>query len=286
MKKAIIFLSSLVGMAGIALVFVLKTQGGTFGPLPDRNVRMAQIGAQERVLKEGDRLMDQGLYEQALAKYEKGLDSKFIGKDEDRWGPIYRKIRFYRITNNYVAGLKEFHEASKKQKLDNELELELEALQKFSESGSRQAVYDFIGYIKEKYRDSLPPVAYNSFSPIPIAQIFRLYSAINDYDAGIAYLDEILNWTFEVDRPEFRQLRTQIQNVQQASQCAGLDIFPVTKRHPDWNVCKWLREYLLVREGFEQDKAEGFKGCASKKPGEECVGHAMKALIKSDYFPW
>ena len=53
-----------------------------------------------------------------------------------------------------------------------------------------------------------------------------------------------------------------------------------------WRDYKKLYEYLKVREAFEKDKAEGFKGCVGAKPGEACMGRATKTLIQSDYFPW
>ena len=286
MKKAILFLLALFGMGAIAVVIASNTKGVTFSPLPDGRTRMAQISSQERILKEGDKLVEGGFYMQALSRYEEGLGSRFIAKDEDKRGPIVRKIRLYRATGDFKAGLDEFNNAPAILGLDPEFKLQLEVLQNWKETGKKQSVYDYINHLKFKYENSLPPKGYDTFSSIPIADIILLYDAIGDYDAGIAYIDEILNWTFQVDRSEFQQLRAQIQTAQQATECAGLDVFPVTKRHPNWSVCKWLREYLLVREGFEQDKAEGFKGCAGKKPGEECVGHAMRALIKSDYFPW
>ena len=82
----------------------------------------------------------------------------------------------------------------------------------------------------------------------------------------------VLNWTFQTDK-EFKHLKGKVETSSQAEQCMELDI-PVKKRNPDSLACKWLRAYLLIREAFEKDKAEGTKGGATK------------ALIQSDYFPW
>lgn len=70
-----------------------------------------------------------------------------------------------------------------------------------------------------------------------------LYDTIGDYDAGIAFIDEILAYfrTGKAGDPK-----------------------------PGWVDA----EYMKVREAFEQDKAQGTKG------------RATKALIQSDYFPW
>jgi len=53
--------------------------------------RVGQIFAQEALLKEGDRLVDEGLYSAALKKYEEGLEAKYIAQDEDKRGPIEEK---------------------------------------------------------------------------------------------------------------------------------------------------------------------------------------------------
>jgi len=87
------------------------------------------------------------------------------------------------------------------------------------------------------------------------------------------------------NRNEDSTIYDRIKTSRQAEECADLDKKP-KDRDPEWRACKLIGEYLKVREAFEQDKAAGFKGCANQKPGEVCMGHATKALIDSDYFPW
>ncbi|MBI4971616.1 MAG: hypothetical protein HZC17_07250 [Candidatus Omnitrophica bacterium] len=208
--------------------------------------RTNQIFLQEGILKEGDRLVERGLYSDAMLKYEEGLDAKFISKDEDERGPIVRKIRLSLITGNYQKGLDEISNLPKSVVLDPEFKMELEALQNSAEINSKQPVYDYIGHLNQKYQNSLPPQNYDVFSPIPFATILRLYDTIGDHDAGIAYIDMCMKFFKEQDIKKYGQYKP---------------------GHAD-------EEYLKVREAFEQDKKEGTKG------------RATKALIQSDYFPW
>ncbi len=246
MKKAIFFLFALFAMGIIALVVVLNTKGVTFAPLSDGRVRTSQIFSQERLLKEGDKLVEQGLYVKALAKYEEGLEPRFISKEEDKRGPIVRKIRLFRVTGDFQAGLKEFGDAPKSLGLDPELRMQLGAVQSWSETGKKQPVYEYINHLKQKYGNSLPPKDYDSFSPIPIGDIILLYDTIGDHDAGIAFIDECVAYFKRQD----------------------------IKKYGEYKPGKNDLEYQKVREAFEKDKAEGTKG------------RATKALIQSDYFPW
>ena len=230
----------------IGIVFAFFNISASFKNSSQPQNRMNQIYGQEAILKQGDRLVDEGLYEQALAKYEEGLDPKFVSKDEDKRGPIVRKIRLSRVTGDYDAGLKEFQNAPAVLGLDPELKLELEALQKSVETNTKQPVHEYISHLKQKYQDSLPPKAYNAFSSIAVGQILRLYDTIGDRDAGIAYIDEIMEYFKKID----------------------------IEKHGEYKPGKVDQEYLKVREAFEKDNKTGTKGSATK------------ALIQSDYFPW
>lgn len=113
---------------------------------------------------------------------------------------------------------------------------------------SNQPVYNHILYLKEKYKNSLPPRHYWFGSTQYTDAIIRLYDHIGDSTGGIAFVDQIL---------AYKKLRPKARS-----------------------------EYLKVREAFAQDKKEGFKGCLDAKPGTVCMGRATQALIQSDYFPW
>jgi tetratricopeptide (TPR) repeat protein len=271
MKKAILFISALVAMAIIAAIVALNTKGVTFGPLPDQRGRTAQIFSQEKILKEGDRLVEQGLYDEALEKYDEALAPEFISHESDKASPLFRKVRLFRLTGHYSQALDQLEMFLKlsHSNVKPEIQNELEVLFFYQQDGAVQPVLDYIAHLKNESNIQSPPNDYSVASSIPISTILRLYDTIGDHDAGIAYIDMILNWTFEDDH-EFKHLKEKIRTVHDADEC--MTIGP--RENPDWHACKWLREYLLVREAFEQDKAEGKKG------------RATQALIQSDYFPW
>ena len=233
MIKNKLFMPSAFIVAGILGICVLGASFKIAAEKQDRQNRMSQIFGQEKILKEGDKLVERGFYAEALVKYEGALGPKFVSKNEDKRGPIVRKIRLHRITGDFKAGLDEFNNAPASLGLDPELRMELEALQKSTEINTKQPVYEYIDHLRQKYQDSLPPKAYNAFSSIAIGQILRLYDTIGDYDAGIAFIDEILAY--------FR-----------------------TGKAGDPKPGKVDAEYMKVREAFLQDKAEGTKGRATQ----------------------
>ena len=91
-----------------------------------------------------------------------------------------------------------------------------------------------------------------------VSNILRLRDTIGDYDAGIKFVDECINY--------FKKADIEKSGVYKPGRVDN--------------------EFVKIREAFEQDKAEGKKGCVGKKPGEVCMGRATKAIIQSDYFPW
>jgi len=148
------------------------------------------------------------------------------------------------LTGKYQEALNEINNSSLE--FNPDFKLELEALLQAQETKSNESIYKYIDSLKEKYKDSLPPVAYNTFSSIPISTILRLYDTIGDSDGGIAYIDMCIDF--------FKQ-----QDI---------------KKYGKYKPGNADEEFLKVREAFEKDKAEGKKG------------RATRALIQSDYFPW
>ncbi|HCM42306.1 MAG TPA: hypothetical protein DIS66_03200, partial [Candidatus Omnitrophica bacterium] len=113
--------------------------------------------------------------------------------------------------------------------------------------------------------------------PWYVAILVHVYDALGDYDSGIKLIDDVFLLIASKDptysRPESSAHAEVLMKEEKASGKSSYS-------H------KIEREYLLIREAFEQDKAEGKKGCVGKKPGEVCLGRATQALIQSDYFPW
>ncbi|MDD5216942.1 MAG: hypothetical protein PHN49_08325 [Candidatus Omnitrophica bacterium] len=280
MKKALLIILSMIVFA-VLLVFGI-TNISLKSSFEGRN-RMRQIVAQEQVLKDGDRLVDQGRYLQALKKYEESLNSKFILKDEDKRGPIVRKIRLYRVTSNFKDGLNEMRYAPRTLSLDSELSVELEALQEWNVTNAKQPVLEYIDHLKHKYQESLPPKDYDTFSSIAIGQILRLYDTIGDYDAGIAFIDEILAYfrTGKAGDPKPGRVDAEYMKVREA--------FEAEKRNGGPACGKWgpkvpglPRRQAGTEKGDRQDQTRQTEGGQA----EYCIGDATKALIQSDYFPW
>ncbi len=257
----------------------------------DDRYNLTLLGQKNQLEKQGRHLEKAGKFDEAIAKYKEAvfLDERIYGSDKGRSlaaiVEVYQKQGKYIEALEVLKGLREFHP---QHEYYADWERELMALIATEREDNGKEVYSHIRDYRQKYALDLPPRAYNFSSIRPISTILRLYNTIGDHDAGIAYVDEILSYLQQkkAARGEDASIYDQIKTAEQATECAGLETFPVTKRHPQWRACKLIREYLLVREGFEQDKAEGFKGCIDNQPGEVCVGRATQALIQSDYFPW
>ncbi len=231
-----------------------------------------------------------GRYIEALDMYEVALQPQFIVDP-------YQKAAIYGAVQEIYKWLWRLDDAQKINKwfFDNqtlpeptvralEERGEISALILYAQTGDDTQVREHISLLRRNNGLRLKDENYAIGSEVIISDILRLYNMIGRHQDGIDFIDELLSWGFRT-RTDLAVYKDSVKSSQQAQECIeagqGGDGIKI-----DWRACKWIREYLLVREGFEQDKAEGFKGCAGKKPGEECVGHAMKALIKSDYFPW
>lgn len=194
----------------------------------------------------------------------------------------------YVATGRYAEALKDVEEMLQivpDGQLFLEEKKEYELLIQYRDTADAVPLIEFINEFKQNHSKDLPPVRYNPVVSVPaISRILQIYSMIGHHDEGIKLIDEVLNHAYASDH-DISLFKGRFQTSAQANECVeagqGGDGIKI-----DWRACKWIQRYLEVREAFAQDKAEGFKGCAGKKPGEECVGHAMRALIKSDYFPW
>lgn len=226
-----------------------------------------------------------------LAK-EKFVQAIGIGKRmtprQDYWRPTFFYTRVLQKEGKYEEALREISqlcETAPENELFADMKVELEILIKARSLNSDSPIRQYIEDFKEKYAAGLPPKG--TGDAIRMTTMLRLYDAIADYDAGIAYIDQSLKLLKikKEKRNEDATVYDRIKTAQQAEECAALNKRP-KDRDPQWAACKLIRNFLLVREGFEQDKAEGRVACFNSKPGEICLGRATKALIASDYFTW
>jgi tetratricopeptide (TPR) repeat protein len=216
----------------------------------------AKIVKRAALEQEARMLERQGLYDESFKKYKEAIDPSLLNYDYDA-GVAHGGIRrIYLKRREYQLALQElqWHLQRNPEKYQDD-KLELEALIRSQETHSSQPILDYIKFLKNKYKKQTFPFNYNPYFEEINKTIIRLYDHMGDMDGGIDFCDEILRYW---------------------EKKSGQDLHRLGNKNP----------YFLIRQAFEQDKKEGFKGCLDAKPGEVCMGRATKALIQSDYFPW
>lgn len=225
--------------------------------LGDESTR--KIWQRNRIEKEARQLVDEGRYEEAISKFREATNPSLLNYDYEASTARGLIRHLLVLTGDFDQALKELQYVTDRNPAGTgwiDEKLELEALIKSRDTNSPEPIYDHIRYLREKYKDQLPPTGYTGYSIFLITTIIRLYDHIGNYEGGIAFIDDLI--------------------VYYSKQKHGFD--PEKRRYD--------ADLMKVREAFEQDKAEGRKSCVSAKPGEVCMGRATKALIQSDYFPW
>jgi len=253
--KAVLFPRIIVLSLSLFMLFCLekKTVDATQGD------SMGKAFQQAKLEKEGRALLRQGLYDKALIKFLQADDPalKLKGFQDTVAKGLIRET--YYLKGEYEKALEALNPLVQMNPTQwnwqNE-KTELEAIIKTRDSGSAEAVRQFIEYMGIKYKDILPPRKYDINITTTVASaIVRSYDQIGDYDGGVAFVDSVIKYdeTGKAGKTAKKYARTM--------------------KNP----------YFQVRIAFEQDKQEGKKGCMGQ-PG--CVGRATKALIQSEYFPW
>lgn len=230
------------------------------------NERTKKIVEQERLLEEGRHLTEQGYYDEAIIKYHEAMSPELLLHDYDIESPIFLMSKAQKLQGKYEEALRNINEVLKKHPNVqegnwHEQQLELEALIKARDTKSNQPIYDYIGYLRGKYKNQLPPKSCRGMCDTIASTIIRLYDHIADFDGGIAFAESFLKFY---------------------------------KKIGPGNPYQPANPYFQIKQAFEQEKKEGFKGCRDARPrqteggqaGEPCMGRATKALIKSDYFAW
>ncbi|MFA7255270.1 MAG: hypothetical protein WC133_04125 [Candidatus Omnitrophota bacterium] len=222
----------------------------------------AIIWEQGAIENEGFRLAEEGFYDAAIAKYHEALAPRFIQEEGDRCHPLYGIMNVHRLQGKFDEALQEarwFLKINPKKEEYKDNQLELKALLEAQNTKLKIPIFQYVVYLFGKYKKLLPPIKYDgNYVPIIASRIIFCYGWSGDADRGIAFLDKIINYF--------------------ASGKAG--------RRAKERAFTMRNPYFVIRQAFEQDKKEGFKGCLESKPGDACMGRAIKALIQSDYFPW
>jgi len=233
-------------------------------------IRRSQIEDEARQLEEA------GRYDEAIARYREAISPRLLNYEGEAGVARGGIQSVYIKQGKYEEALKElqWHLDRNPEKYED-TKLELLALIKSRDTHSPEPVYQHIEYLKEKYKDQLPPNT-GAYDDIVASAIIRLYDHVADFDAGVAFAEGFL------------------KRCASGKSCRGDDKkLAYTPKHP----------YFQIKQAFLEDKAEGFKGCLNAKPsqseggqatpqdfggqaGEACMGRATQALIESDYFPW
>ena len=160
---------------------------------------MKKIFLQNKILHEGDYLARQGKYDEAIAKFNEAMNPECLNNERDKAAPQSRIITAHIRQGKFQLALKEHNEwrydkFSKYESIADE-HLELLALIKTMETKDNKPVEEHINYLKHKFAKQLPPDGYvSSFSGIIIDDLIYLYDYIHDYDAGIVFMKETIDY--------------------------------------------------------------------------------------------
>jgi tetratricopeptide (TPR) repeat protein len=226
-----------------------------FEPKTERDARFSNVLEQQAILKAGRNLIKAGDFEGALEKFNEALNAKYVKIDFDKTQAISSKADLYILWGKYTHALKEYDwvfERTPDHQYSMAKHKEILTLIEWGKTKNNQIIYDYISWLKNHFREQIPPISYKGYHTTVISTILRLYDTIGDYDAGIKFIDEILAY--------FR-----------------------TGKAGDPKPGRVDAEYLKVREAFEAEKNAGGPTC---KGQPNCIGSATKAIIQSDYFPW
>lgn len=283
MKKFVNIVIVLIGALlclGIAMQMVIDFTHSNRHVHP----RTGQIFAQVGILKAGDRLAERGDFNGALLKYNEALKDQYIAKPDDYRSPYLRIVKVYRILGAYNEALENIGKIPEGVQYNKEIHNELLAAKETAEKSDPAAVYEYIVYLSQQRPDLYPGTAKEPayVSVGTVSQLIRLYSHVGDSDKGIELMDQMIDSWYK-RFPEHDRVSTSEEAYSYVTE-KGEN----APHRPDWLFFKKIRAHLVIKEAFEKDKAEGFKGCMHSNASIEnpCLSHAAKALIQSDYFPW
>jgi len=180
-------------------------------------------------------LAKQHLFEEAIIKFRAAIDPSLINEEGEKAFALCA-IRNIYVREGKLNDALELHEKyilplNSKKDSYIDADLELRALIKARNIKNNKPIYDHISYIKTKYEKYIPPKGYTVPYDIEIDKLIHLYDYMHDYDAGIAFLDEVIKYHTQHRDKKHRSAHT-----------------------------KDVREYARVKEAWELDKKTGQYG--------------------------
>jgi len=180
--------------------------------------------------RKGWQLAEQGRYEEAIANFIMAVDSSLIVQEHEKAFAIGSIVKIYEREGKFEEALKvhQWFMGRHGNPTDGACEkrIELLALIEARDTKSNKPIYDYIGYLKTKYSKYFPPNGYlPGISGWLINDLIHLYDYMHDYDAGIAFMDEIIKYHTNHKDPNHRSAHA-----------------------------KDVREYTRVKQAWELDK--------------------------------
>ncbi len=247
----------------LCLVVMLNTkQNSSVAAANEESSRISQKESLRRIILQdelwsaGNRLRDQGRYEESIDKYRLAADPSLCNYSYDAVVPLMGMVESYKMLGRFDEALKILNPlVVKYPKKEHyaDLKLEIEGFAKSSTQKSFEPIREHIQYLKTKYKTWLPPYGCEDMIA---GRIIYLYDHIGDLEGGIKFIDSIHQY--------FRTGK------------AGEGIKKVinTPKNP----------YYPILQGFLEDKKTGEHPNCLGKPA--CFGRGTKALIASDQIPW
>jgi len=204
-----------------------------------------KIIERNRLQNEGWRLAKKGEYNAALIKYHAAMNPSLLNYDYEKGLAEAAIVDIYKRQGRFeealkivdcqlgvlknekypINGITGYERAYNKR-------IELLALIKARDTNNAQPIYDYIGYIKFRYSKLLPPNGYaTGFTSSRIDDLIHLYDYLHDYDAGIAFMDEIIKYHSQHKNKDHRSAHE-----------------------------KDVKEYTRVKQAWELDKKTGQHG--------------------------
>lgn len=203
-------------------------------PFPDNDATQ-KIIKRTNLEQEGDCFAKQGLYKEALVKYRAALDPSLLNYEHEKSTAKWAIEEIYMRQRKFEEALKIVDENLILRPQNDELirrRLELLAFIKARDTKNNKPIYDYLDYIKSKYANYLPPKGYLSgISGWLISDVIHLYDYMRDYDAGVAFMDEIIKYHTQHSDKNHRSAHT-----------------------------KDVVEYTRVKQAWELDKKTGKHG--------------------------